>query len=391
MKEIALNNKDLFVMNLVHYFVTEKDYNPIILHGIEDEIWLENLESDYKVVRIVCHYIHNDEQLKYDKFKLNQIIKKLKRKTLSLSLSTLTIYTDLGDSVNLTNDKNNESVYIKNESAIKNDTLIEVFPDIVEKTKYAEKGIDLFVKITDDMNKNNIKKSTKLSKLFQTRKPVITYTIMALCIIAFGMMCLFSGDLTSVIIGNGTTAAKILIMFGANYKALVVEFHQYYRLLTAAFLHIGIIHLIINMYSLYVIGPQVENFFGKGKYLIIYLISAISGSLLSLAFNDNTIIAGASGAIFGLLGSILYFGYYYRVYLSNTLLKEILPVIIINLVLGLVISGIDVAGHIGGLIAGILTAMALGVPEKGKTNDRINGIILLLIYLAFIVYMAFFR
>lgn len=391
MKEVALNNKDLFIMNLVHYFVTEKDYNPIILHGVDDEIWLENLDSDYRIVRIVCHYIHNNEQLKYDKFKLSQIIKKLKRKTLSLSLNTFTIYTDLGDNVDLVNDKNNESVYIKNEKAIKNDTLIEVFPDIVEKTKYDEKGIDLFVKITEDMNKNNIQKSTKLGKLFQTKRPVITYTIMALCILAFAMMCVFSGDPSSILLGSGDTTAKILLMFGANLKLLVVEGHQYYRLLTAAFLHIGLIHLIVNMYSLYIIGPQVENFFGRWKYLIIYLVSAISGSLLSLAFNDNTIIAGASGAIFGLLGALLYFGYYYRVYFSNAILRQIIPVLIVNLVIGLFVSGIDLAGHIGGLIGGLLTTMALGVPEKKKSSEKINGVILLIIYLVFIIYLSIFR
>jgi hypothetical protein len=159
MKEITLNNKDLLIMNLVHYFVAEKDYNPIILHGVEDEVWLENLESDYRVVRIVGHYIHNNEQLNYDKFKLKQIVKKLKRKTLSLTLNTLTIYTDLGDSVNLTNDKYFDSIYVKNASAINNNALIEIFPDIVEKTSYKEEGVDLFIKITEDMNKSNVEKS----------------------------------------------------------------------------------------------------------------------------------------------------------------------------------------------------------------------------------------
>ena len=69
MPEIKINNNDLLIMNLVHYFITEKNYNPVILHGINDEIWLENLDSDYKIIRIVSNYIHNDEQLDYDIFK----------------------------------------------------------------------------------------------------------------------------------------------------------------------------------------------------------------------------------------------------------------------------------------------------------------------------------
>ena len=61
-------------MKLLHYFITEKNYNPIIMHGINDKIWLENLTEDYKVVRLVGHYIHNNEQLNFDKFKVNKII-----------------------------------------------------------------------------------------------------------------------------------------------------------------------------------------------------------------------------------------------------------------------------------------------------------------------------
>ena len=83
-KEIRIDNNDLLVMNLVHYFITEKDYNPVILHGVNDEVWLENMDSDYKLVRIVSHYIHNEEQLSFDRFKLQRILSNLKKKTLSV-------------------------------------------------------------------------------------------------------------------------------------------------------------------------------------------------------------------------------------------------------------------------------------------------------------------
>ena len=68
--EIRLDSNDLLIMNLVHYFITEKNYNPVILRGVNDEIWLENLDNDYKLIRIVSHYIHNKEQLNFDRFKL---------------------------------------------------------------------------------------------------------------------------------------------------------------------------------------------------------------------------------------------------------------------------------------------------------------------------------
>ena len=87
------------------------------------------------------------------------------------------------------------------------------------------------------------------------------------------------------------------------------------------------------MYSLYVIGSQIEGFFGRTKFLIIYFLSAIMASLFSILLNSNVASIGASGAIFGLLGAMLYFGYYYRVYLGNTLTSQIVPIILINLLI----------------------------------------------------------
>ncbi len=376
---IRLDNKDMLMMKLSHYFITEQNYNPIILHGINDEIWLENMDSDYRVVRIVGHYIHNNEQLNFDKFKLDRIIKSIKRKTLSLKINVLSIYIDLGDNVTLKEEDNYKSVFIKKISDLKNPLLLQVFPDIIEKTKFEEKGIELMARITNDINKKNVDKGTRVAKIFDKKKPIITYTIMAICVIVFALM---------YILGDGSLDNITLLRFGANLDVLTKN-GDYFRLITCAFLHIGVVHLIFNMYALYIIGPQVESFFGKIKYLSIYLISAVSASILSLAFNTNTISAGASGAIFGLLGALLYFGYHYRVYLGNAVRSQIIPIIIINLLFGFTMTGIDNAAHIGGLIGGVLASMALGVPEKSNKTEKINGLIVLAIYFGFIIYMAF--
>ena len=94
--EIMQDNKNVIVMKLLHYFITEKNYNPIILQGVENEIWLENLNEDYKVVRIVSGYIHNDEQFDFDKFKTKRILKKIRKKTLSLKMNVISIFLNLG-------------------------------------------------------------------------------------------------------------------------------------------------------------------------------------------------------------------------------------------------------------------------------------------------------
>ena len=111
---------------------------------------------------------------------------------------------------------------------------------------------------------------------------------------------------------------------------------------------------------------------------------------MSIVFSSN-VSAGASGAIFGLLGSLLYFGYNYRVFLGNVLKSQIIPLIILNLGLGFMISGIDNAAHIGGLIGGALATMAVGLKHKTSEFERINGFIILIIYILFLGYMGFFR
>lgn len=376
MENIKMTGKDVVVMNLVHYFITEKNYNPVVVRGVNDEIWLENMKSDYKLVRIVSHYIHNNEQLNYDYFRTKQISNKLKKKTLSFNMSVLNIYVDLGDNVNISNDDEHfMSVFINKMKDINNKYLLEIFPDIVEKTGHKEKGMELLFKITDDINKSNVKKNAKLDKLFSKKTPYITYIIMGICFI----MLLITG------MGNDT---GVLIEYGANLDVLVKN-GEYYRLLTSMFLHSGLLHLFFNMYALYIIGPQVESFFGKTKYLIIYLLSGISGSLLSVAFNVNTVSVGASGAIFGLFGALLYFGYNYRGYLGNVIKSQILPVVIINLIFGFISTGVDVAGHIGGLIGGIIVSSVLGSSDE-KGID-INRIIICLIYFVFIIYLGLFR
>lgn len=377
MEEIVLKSDDLVIMNLINYFITEENYKPMIIHGLNDEIWLENLDNNYKIVRIVSHHIHNKEQLDFDKFKLDRIVKQVKKKTLSFKVKVLSIYTDIEDEKML----NNDDVLITKEKDINNPKLVSAFPNIVEKTNRKEDGLEYFIKVTDNINKKNEKRNKVAEKIFSYKMPIITYIIIAICILLYIIMEIF---------GNGSTNNITLLKFGANLDVLVKN-GEYCRLFTSIFLHIGIMHLLCNMYSLYIIGREVESLFGKVKYIIIFILSGIFGSILSIAFSHNVISAGASGAIFGLLGALLYFGMHYRTYLGEALVRSIIPILIINLIIGFLSSGIDMAAHIGGFVGGILVSMMVGIPDKSKTKDIINGTILTIIYLLFISYLAFWR
>ena len=90
------------------------------------------------------------------------------------------------------------------------------------------------------------------------------------------------------------------------------------------------------------------------------------------------------------MGALLYFGYHYRLYLSEAIKTQIIPVIVLNILLGFMVSGVDNAAHIGGLIGGYLASMAIGIENKSKARDKINGWIVLILLIIFLSYIVFF-
>lgn len=377
MDSVVIGKTDELVMKLLHYFIIEEGYTPIILHGAQNEIWLENLEEEYKIVRIVSNYIHNDEQFKYDLLKTKHVLKKIKKKTFSLGLQTLSIFVNLGENV-----KQIEEAPFKNISCIeldsmediqKNTLLMDVFPQIEKENNFKEKGAELFMKLTVDINKKSEVEARKNEDVFKPKTPVITYILLAINLLFFLL-------------------AKFDYRFVEDLFLLspVRIGTEYYRIITSFFLHYSVLHFLCNAYALYIIGTQLEGFLGKAKFLAVYMISGICGSLLSMAFMaDNAASLGASGAIFGLLGSLLYFGFYYRVYLGTVVKSQIIPLILLNLLIGFMVPGIDNAAHIGGVIGGVLATMALGVKYKSTLFEKINGFVVLFIYIAFLIYFAF--
>lgn len=375
--EIMKDEKNVIVMKLLHYFITEKNYNPIILQGVENEIWLENLNSECQVVRIVSGYIHNNEQFGFDKFKTQRIVKKIKKKTLSLNINVLSIFVNLGDNVKFDEPVQNLFwVKASDEKELEKSSIIKKkFPDLPKKLIYNEKGVELFMKITKDINKHNQEDSKKVEKVFKPKFPTVTYAILAINIIVFIIPLLY---------GQSEAMVAQFCVHGPS-----IRYGHYYRLFTGIFLHGSIFHLIFNSYALYVIGSQIESFLGKFKFLIIYLAGGLMGSLFSITFNGNVASIGASGAIFGLMGALVYFGYHYRVYLGNVIKSQIIPLIVFNLVLGFVMSGVDNSAHIGGLIGGTLATISLGIKDKSTNFERMNGLITTIIFFAFAIYMAF--
>ena len=378
-----IDNKTLLELKLIHYFITKENYVPVIIHGIENEIWLENKHNEFRIIRIITKQIFNDEQLEFDIAKTKDISKQIKLKTLNPFMSMLNIYLDIDEELKESINNIKNSIVIENEKDLENNKIINKnYKNIVNDLDYKEEGFELLTKITNDITKKNIEENERFSNMFKQKKPIITGILILINVIVFALM---------YILGKGSEDTDTLVNFGANIPALI-RGGDYYRLISSGFLHIGIIHILCNMYSLVILGPTIEHFYGKAKYVLIYFFSMIIASLFVMVFqNDYTVSAGASGAIFGLLGSLLYFGYYYRGYIGNQVIGQIIPVIIINLVIGFMAPGISNAAHIGGLLGGIAVSFMLGINDKSEKSQRITGTIITVILTAFMIYLAFFK
>ncbi|MBR4351222.1 MAG: rhomboid family intramembrane serine protease [Bacilli bacterium] len=390
-----VKSQDILSMKLMHYFICNKNYKPIIVNGVENEIWLENDNENYRIIRIVLNKIINMEQYELDLLKIDNILSQVKRKTLSISIKVLTFYLNMDEDLVIETDEESkeESKYkyirvYKEKDIYDNEDIKKYYSDIESNMTYEEKDLELFVKLVSEVSDNNFKESEKSAKMFKNKNDkLLTFILIGINVTLFIIMCILGHASFPLL----RLSDSILKNFGAN-AGILVKGGDYYRLIASTFLHVDIIHLLCNMYSLFVLGPTVDYFYGKLKFILIYLYSAITASLVALIFHgDNVFIVGASGAIFGLLGALLYFGYTYRGYIGNKMIGSLLSVIVINLAIGFAIPGISNYAHLGGLIGGLAISYMLGAGVENKKSSRISGAVILALLTGFLVFMAFFR
>lgn len=187
-------------------------------------------------------------------------------------------------------------------------------------------------------------------------KAPVTITLIAIQVLVYLAMTL----------AGGSTNSAVLIRFGALQPQLLLA-GQWWRLITPVFVHIGFTHILINSITLYFIGMYIEQLFGHWRMAVLYFVSAISGNLLSAFWLSNGISAGASTALFGLFGAFLMLGESFRDNQAIRLLaRQFLILVVLNVVTDLFVPGIDLAGHIGGLIGGFLMAYVVGAPRIGR-------------------------
>ena len=190
-------------------------------------------------------------------------------------------------------------------------------------------------------------------------RPVLTWAILAINLLVFLAMTL----------AGGSENTDVLVRFGAKVNGRIAA-GEYWRFFTPMFIHIGIMHLAFNSYALFALGTEVERLFGNIPFAVLYLLSGAAGVVASFAFNDH-LSAGASGAIFGLIGALGYFFARYRNLLGRAGRRQLVNIVLVaayNLAFGFLYPGVDNHGHLGGLVAGVALGWAL-CPDYGIVRD----------------------
>src|SRR5579862_3038391 len=186
------------------------------------------------------------------------------------------------------------------------------------------------------------------TKVKTLRSPRDTPTVTQVLIV-INVMVFIAETATGAPLGGG--GGGTVFDHGALAGPFISQNHEYWRLLTAGFLHDGLLHILFNMIFLYLMGPMLEPAIGRLNFTIVYFVSLLAGSFGALAFQPDALTIGASGACFGVLGALIVVAYYRGISIWQSGLGLTL---IINIVFSLSVAGISIGGHLGGVIGGAI-------------------------------------
>jgi rhomboid protease GluP len=365
-----LGFKEEFIFwRLASFFISEQGYRMIQLFEGQNELWVEKLENKKaQIVRILLGRQDWSNSMQRDiEFTAangENIRKQLGRNELTVMNIYVSPFPPVDDYQFRLNQpfvfpeskKTNVHTFLMAEGTYENSfhRLSEHYGRAISfpvEKDYSQEKVENLKKATLSYA---IKKVKEEKAIFTNRPPLFTYFFL------FVQAVMFIWLETH----GGSTNTATLIKYGAKVNPLIYE-GQWWRFITPVFLHIGFLHIFMNSLALYYLGITVEKIYGNIRFFIIYLFAGVTGFIASFLFSSS-LSAGASGAIFGCFGALLYFGAVHPKLFSRTMGRNVIFILILNLVFGFSSTGIDNAGHIGGLIGGFLAAGIVHLPKKKK-------------------------
>ncbi len=380
------NNKNIAVwtLQLVKYFMFSKDYLQIgIVNDLtqiisKDQYWLVNKENkDYPIIHISDF---NDQFRNNNQPIIEETINKIAE---LISLDHIKVL-DISF-----NDQASDASF---------DTIdyIQLHPnkEVPENVSKAFPEINTVIYDVVDQDKEIKKLNKELTQMFMKKqksmrkkinqgklKENLCVTFLVPCIICV----LLWAAVNVMAFVLDTDSINTAIFLGAYYKAFVTVFHQFFRLFTGGFVHLGLLHLLCNMVALFDIGKEIEKSYSSNKALIILCASIIVGNLFVYIADKNIVAVGISGGIYGLFGALIVSyaenGYFKIPQFRDKFIRNLYVNIIINF-----LPNVSYLAHLGGLVCGVVLALLFS--KKTSKFLKVNVTICSVILVAVLVYMA---
>lgn len=377
--EILNTREGYLFWRLAHYFISNHNYRIIKLASDQNELWLEKTEDkQFQIIRLLRYDLDWSNWLQRDIERTALNGESVRRQVLKGEMHVLNLYitayppvddyhTQIEEPYMLPDRVKTKVVTKIIDRASQQDTinnLEEWFGSTIPSSSSVDVDFDEIEALKRETLSIAANKAKEEESLFEHGKPFFTYFFIIIQVAMFFVLEAF----------GGSTNTAALIRFGAKFNPLILE-GEWWRFFTPVILHIGFLHLFMNTLALFYLGTAVEKIYGRSRFLFIYLFAGFGGSIASFIFSPN-LSAGASGAIFGCFGALLYFGLIYPKLFFRTMGLNIFIVLAINLSFGFTVPGIDNAGHIGGLIGGFFATGIVHFPKKKKYGLQILFLIL---------------
>ena len=362
----------------VYHLVKKEGMRLIQMNENEDIVWLEDERKEpYHIIRMARKNYDWANHLKHDVDRIsrsaNALRRELKLRQANITNVIFSKYTPIDDYSSLVS----QPLPLTGGGKKQFRTIILSLPDLEEQffplatewqlnetpqympepqVEFEEVENELIRALQLQVKQSMQERQRKDQELFTYGRPRFTGFLIGIILAVF-LMIEMQAD---------TESPLTLIEYGAKFNPLIIE-GEWWRFFSAMFLHIGLLHLMMNSLALFYLGGAVERIFGTKRFIFIYFLAGFTGSVASFVFNDN-ISAGASGAIFGCFGALLYFGLIYKRLFFRTMGMSLIVILAINLVFGFVVPMVDNGAHVGGLLGGFAAALITGLP---KHKDRI--------------------
>ncbi|MEG0823568.1 MAG: rhomboid family intramembrane serine protease [Erysipelotrichaceae bacterium] len=370
---MKFSKNDVYAIQLMYYFMKQQEYQVVSVRQNKHDIWLANPKrEELPVIHINSKPVFNEnEETKYVQNVYRAVLDLIQREGKLLNINTIDIDFKLDNPAI-------EEIEMWNEH-ISDETIKESFNGIetaikeVDETKIQEE----FAKTTIEIER--ITKAKRKEEMKKNRFiPKVSIVFILICCIAYGI----EGTLI-----NHYGFDMGIILSGAMYKPLMIVNGEWYRMLSAGFLHLNLFHLFMNTIALYNMGTIAERMYNKKQYVFILLMSILMGNALSFIANGNVIALGISGGVFGVMGAMLVNFIDTGAFKNKLLRTNVIMLVFINFLISMG-PGIDAFGHIGGFVIGaalgiLFTKSAKLQPYKIHVNICYAILIVVSIYLVF--------